>query len=552
MTDTATRNTEEHAEVEAEPAPEATIEAVEQLRTRKVRRAEQRVERAQRRAERALEVAESKAAAPEPKRSRLKLLAAIVAGLVIVAAAAWTYWYSQIREQPQPEAAVSLEATTQFDEAIVIRSGVIDLQTLATTTDAAIEVSDGIVTVGVPVVVTDGGSLQIGAGEVRLLSSPTRAVGLVVAGGTLEIVEANVTSWNGDGVDADSSRPRAFISVADAEVTISDSTFAGLGSGEDGNEGLTFGRGTSGSVETSRSTGGYAGLTVTGALDDLRVEDVILTDAITSGLHVASASGVTLTRITASGAGAEGISVSGSSESVRITDSESFANGTAGIQVNGAAGDITLEANRSYRNASTGVAIANTRGVTLHDNSIWSNSGGVFLTGANAGTVLRENTITGNRGAGVEIASAGSAAELIDNSIDHNETGVLIADGSAIVTDNTISENGVGVSVLDTSPSVSLIDNVMSHNYDVGLRLIEPDGLEASGNELMDNEHAAFRVEVATTSAGYMETNEVEAGRYGIEWVFGGYASAEDLADLTPVPDYFFAGEIPLADGDGS
>lgn len=514
--------------------------------TRKLRRAERRAERARRRADRLRAQLGERQPKPGPgprrRRRRVAVLAVVAAG-----GAAGTYAATSgvgAGDQPPTTASVAVETVDGLGRAIVVRQGTVGIGDLAARQELlaidAIAADDDGVDVLMPLVVTDGGRLEVRGTQIRLRSDAEASVPIQVDGGSLHVFRAEIVAWDGEGPDTDPSDGRAWISVAGSQLEVRASTIRSLGSAEPGRLGLEVGSGSTGRLEDLQIQDPYVGLHLSGALAELAVDDVDVFGAHLAGFELASASGVTIRSSLAADGVKDGFVLSGRTAEVSVTGSDAAGNGASGFAVDGAAGSVELAGNRSFRNRGPGISIANTRGVTARGNRVWANSGGIALAGANAASEVTDNEISGNRGSGIDVGSPGTTVAIAGNVVDHNEVGVTITNGSVELRSNTITANGTGVAVLDSSPAATVVDNTIDGNYDAGIRLVSDHGLEVTGNSLLGNTNAAFVVDIAGSAQGYLPANRAEGGRYGVERVQPPERSASDLADVTPIPTYFF------------
>jgi parallel beta-helix repeat protein len=394
-----------------------------------------------------------------------------------------------------------------------------------------------------PVVVDDGGTLEVRDVELRLVSDAAITTNLEVHGGHLDVTGSTITSWDEKAGGADSAPKdgRASVLVTDGgSADVRGSRLVALGYEETDRHGFTFtGGSTSGSVVDTTIEGGRSGVTVSGNVH-VSIDDVDVSDVEFAGIELAGTTGVDVRDSTVQGSRGDGIVVVGGSSDVTVDGNDVFGNSGTGLSLLGSSGEVRLRDNYSHRNGRAGVTISNTRDADVSGNKIWGNAVGVSLVGGNSGTVLEDNQVSGNRGAGVESTSAGNTVLVASNVIDHNEHGVVITDGTIEVRGNTISDNTWGVAVLDKSPRAIVRDNTISNSADGAIRLVKHDGLEVHGNTLNGNRMAPFIVDVAGDSQDYQDSNHFQGGRKGTEWVYEPLRDIGELAVLTPVPAEFF------------
>jgi parallel beta-helix repeat protein len=529
-------------------------------------RTEKKLERARRKADKAnrrLGAIEdrSRTAAPTrpPKRVRrrrrgvVRFLAGFGAVLLLMGAGA-AAWFLGLEERIRPDKAENSSAATSIEDvrgvgtAVVIRDGEIDFEGLATAliaanVDGVVTMDGKIATVTTPIVVDVGGTLDIRGTEVRLVSNASTVAMIEVRGGHLGVHNSTITSWDDaiDAADKTTKDGRASVLVTGGgSTTVDGSALLALGYEESDRHGFSLtGGSTSGTISDTRIDGSQAGITVSGNVD-VTIENVDVRDTQFAGIELAGTTGVSVTDTSVQGSEGDGIVVLGTSSDVVLRGNDIFGNAGTGLSLLGSGGEISVSGNYSHRNERAGVTVSNTRDAHVTDNKVWGNGVGVSLVGGNSGTLVQGNEIGGNRGAGVESTSAGNTALVHDNVIDHNEHGVVIADGTVEVRSNTISDNTWGVAVLDKSPRAVIRDNTITNSADGAIRFVKHDGIEIKGNTLNVNRMAPFIVDVANDSLTFQEQNDIQSGRKGTEWVYEPLRDIGELADLTPVPAEFF------------
>jgi parallel beta-helix repeat protein len=529
-------------------------------------RTEKKLERARRKADKAnrrLGAIEDRrrTAAPTrpPKRVRrrrrgvVRFLAGFGAVLVLMGAGA-AAWFLGLEERIRPDEAEASSAATSIEDvrgvgtAVVIRDGEIDFEGLATAltagnVDGVVTMDGKIATVTTPIVVDVGGTLDIRGTEVRLVSNASTVAMIEVRGGHLGVHNSTITSWDDaiDAADETTKDGRASVLVTGGgSTTVDGSALLALGYEESDRHGFSLtGGSTSGTISDTRIDGSQAGITVSGNVD-VTIENVDVRNVEVAGIELAGTTGVRVSDSSVQESAGDGIVVLGSSFDIVLEGNDVFGNAGAGLSLLGSGGEIIASGNYSHRNERAGVTVSNTRDAKVRDNKIWGNGVGVSLVGGNSGTVVSGNAVGGNRGAGVESTSAGNTVLVHDNVIDHNEHGVVIADGTVEVRDNTISDNTWGVAVLDKSPRAVIRDNEVSNSADGAIRFVKHDGLEIHGNTLRGNRMAPFIVDLVDDSLAFQEQNSTQSGREGIEWVYEPLRDIGELADITPVPAEFF------------
>ncbi|MDH4279538.1 MAG: right-handed parallel beta-helix repeat-containing protein [Acidimicrobiia bacterium] len=518
-------------------------------------RAEKRAKKAARKAEKAARRAEelqaAAALAPTRRRRSGRKLAGLglstIALLGAAGAGVWFYLQQRNDEVDRRPADVTVEAFGDFGTAIVIRNGAASINEVAATPaviDRGLATFDGdTITFTRPLIAGEAAHLSIVDWNIRLRSDPEAIVPFIAQGADIKIRNASISSWDGTGIDAEAGDGRAYVHLEDSLLDIDGLTVNGLGGPERGRYGLAVANGSTGTINNVTVRNGHVGLDLQGNLPLLMIDSVDVSGSTLAGIRMASVTGVTLSAASTVESVGDGLLIEGSTSDTTVTGVDAGANDGHGVSITGAAGNVVIGDSRMFRNGGRGISVANTRGVSLTANTVWANNGGIGFTGANASAEVRDSAVTGNRGGGIELASAGSSVTVTGNTLDHNEFGLRIADGSAAVELNSITENGVGVLLEDTSPQVSFTLNDIAGNFDTGFQLAEADGLDIEANRIVRNTHAAFTVQVASASEPFWDNNEVDGGRFGVERIYKPLREDRALADLIPVPAYFFAEE---------
>jgi parallel beta-helix repeat protein len=492
----------------------------------------------------------ARARTAETGKRRRRSALVVLATLVVIAGIAAGAWFGYLEERFEDEptetsATISIEDVRGIGEAIVVRDGSVGVEALA-----AVEaigdrfVYDGSVAVlRSPLLVDTTGSFDVAGVELRMASGAGDATYIEVRGGDLDVHDSTLTSWDEStgAVDEDIDDGRASVLVtAGGSATVRSSRLVSLGHGETDRHGFSFtGGSTSGSIVDTEIAGSHAGVTVSGDVD-VKLRNLDISDVTVSGIELAGTTGVRVSDSVVQASAGDGITVLGGSADIVIHDNDVFGNEGTGLALVGSSGKIEVYDNLSHRNGRAGVTVSNTRDVVIRDNKVWGNLVGVSLVGGNSGTDVRRNTIGGNRNAGVESTSAGNTVLIRDNVIDHNEHGVVVADGTVEVRGNRIEDNTFGVAVLDKSPRAVVRDNDILNSAEGGIRFVTVDGIEIDGNTVNGNRMAPFVVDVVDQSLAFHDSNDVQSGRKGLEWVYEPMRDIGELAVIEPVPAEFF------------
>ena len=488
-------------------------------------------------------------APPAPRRRGLRAVLIIVVLAVLGGGATggWLWYQSRSDETASGNSVgtAHLEDVAGLGSAVVLRNGDVHIEDLADQSglSSAIRRTEGIISVRLPVVVESTARLVIRDREVRLLSDAQGEAVLDVRGGTLDVSDSTLTSWDdvAGGPDANEKDGRASVLVnGGGSATLQRAQVISLGQEEADRHGFTIsGSGTSASVTDTTFTGSHTGITVTGKVD-VTIDRATVSRSAFIGIELAGTTGVKVRESVVESTKGDAIAVRGVSSNIELRGNDVSANAGSGLAILGSGGRVDVSANVSHRNERAGILISNTRDVRVSNNKVWDNEVGVSLVGGNSGTTIEKNAISGNRTAGVESTSAGNTALVRGNVIDHNENGVVVSDGTVDIIDNQIEVNTFGIAVFDKSPKVQIRSNTIIKSADGAIRFLKADGIVIQGNALNSNRMAPFVVDHADDSLKFQSANSIQSGRKGNEWVFEPLRSISELADLTPVPAEFF------------
>ncbi|MHA7210733.1 right-handed parallel beta-helix repeat-containing protein [Arthrobacter sp. MDT1-65] len=374
------------------------------------------------------------------------------------------------------------------------------------------------------IVVLPGATLSLNGGDgvtVRMQSDEDAFVSIVALGGSLAIAgtpEADValTSWNGVGVDTDTSDGRAYVRMIGGHAAFSHTTVSSLGfwSGNTGGLALT-GTDTAGTFQDAPTADPVAPAgarllpeadlqsladqsdldysVVTAGIDNLTVKDNAFGLFITNARDVAirdttirgslvdglvlhrSVTDATITGTTSSDNAVDGITVGRSSMRVQLQDVTARGNGRNGISLDGqpladgpnAVGTavVTYGANRVVKstvsdNGRYGVEVSGGDNLRLTGNTIRGNEVGVVVNYGAQGVAIIDNEIRDQRQQGIAVRETGAQADIRRNSISGGDTGVYVRDASATVTGNTMTSlSGHGVSLRGNVPDTRVTGN---------------------------------------------------------------------------------------------
>ncbi len=375
------------------------------------------------------------------------------------------------------------------------------------------------------VVVLPGATLALNGPEgvtVRMQSDEDAFVSIVALGGSLAMAgtpenAVSLSSWNGTGVDTDTSDGRAYVRMIGGHAAFSHTAVTSLGfwSGNTGGLALT-GTDTAGTFQDAPATPepvAPAGArllpdadlqsladqsdldysVVTAGIDNLTVQDNAFGLFITNARDVAirdttirgslvdglvlhrSVTDATITGTTASDNAVDGITVGRSSMRVQLQDVTARGNGRNGISLDGqpladgpnAVGTavVTYGANRVVKstvsdNGRYGVEVSGGENLRLTGNTIRGNEVGVVVNYGAKGVAIVDNEIRDQHQQGVAVRDTGAQADIRRNEISGGDTGVYVRDATASVTGNTMSSlSGHGVSLRGNVPDTRVTGN---------------------------------------------------------------------------------------------
>lgn len=242
---------------------------------------------------------------------------------------------------------------------------------------------------------------------------------------------------------------------------------------------------TTGTTTQAACAAAGHGICVTGAgghaLSAVRIESLTVTGFRANGIDVSGTDGMVVRRVTVKNNGQQGISQERSTRAV-LQDNEAVGNGQSGIFVSNFVNDEggaldtrgTVVSGNTLSGNRIGVTIRRARVLTVEDNTVTGNCGGVFVVGdennPKAGDLdIQQNKITDNN----KFCAANGRLPVIQG------TGVLLTGAEDTrITGNTITGNS------GTSP---MSGGVVLFPSEVGVANLRD---QVSGNTLSGNSPA--------------------------------------------------------------
>lgn len=425
------------------------------------------------------------------------------------------------------DAVVTIEQFADLGgDIVVIGGGRTSLTNLAATlaaqgTSGAVTDSGSAIRVGKSIVVKAGGRLDVTGGTVELASGDT-PVSIEARGGQVRIAQSTVRGVDPTSgePDADGSNGRAWLAVRDGgRLVISGATLEALGDLTAHPAIEIAGTSTSAVIRNTTLAGG-SGIVVRGGTDTQMMSVTIDAPKI-AGISLESARNARLDKITVRNSATNGIAIAGGSKDIRITQADVQSSTGHGLAIGAASSDITVTSSLFQMNQGAGVGIDSAYGVHFSDTRSIGNDIGIDLTASSNDVTITKSRLASNRLAGLRLASPGAVASVSNSRIEHNDSGVFVSDGNAIVgPGNRISSNGTGIKSLDTTPGMTVLRNRIFDNFGDGMFLVAPEGLDVRNNKLENNEFASFGVLAAGQTTEWRKTNDVKPGtRFGWERV---------------------------------
>jgi poly(beta-D-mannuronate) C5 epimerase len=275
--------------------------------------------------------------------------------------------------------------------------------------------SSGTVTLNCAVLVEHGASMSIAAPVTSGLVLTVRP-GVFLAAvqhGTLRITGVSVRASDRDVPDTFSPPSRVagrpfLLASQDSAMVITDSTFSYLGRDWNSSYGLTWSKGSTGSVRNSTFNHDFIGV-YTNDSNGLRVTGDKFYYCSLYGIDPHSgSSGLLIEYDTADFNGRHGIILSDHVTGSIIQYDTTEGNGLNGIMMDDASTGNVIRHNVVTGNGSDGVVLANSGDNTVADNTVSRNRVGITVRGDTTGTNISGNTITGNKMASQGVPLAGN------------------------------------------------------------------------------------------------------------------------------------------------
>ena len=172
----------------------------------------------------------------------------------------------------------------------------------------------------------------------------------------------------------------------------------------------------------------------------------------------------------------------------------------------------------TIQNSTVGVYVAeneNVSNITIKDNIIANNKGGIYLGNFSSGNVIFKNIITRNDGDGIRLYGS------IDNNIyentitGHQSYGIVLWDSSYnnIISKNIIINNKIGVGLRSWSDNNIVSENNVTKNQNSGIIIAFSYYNNLTGNTIIDNSNG---ISINDASENFISKNYIANNRRGI------------------------------------
>lgn len=381
--------------------------------------------------------------------------------------------------------------------------------------DAALRRTRGAWLLARTLVVGPGAAVAVQDEELRLLSGPSKTVGLEARGGDLLIEESTVTSWDPGPAapDEDPSDGRAWILARDrSRLDVLDSTVQMLGYNESERYGVSWRKQGTGEIDDSTFTGNYYGAYMHEA-DPMRITGSIFERSVLYGLDPHTRSrGFHIEENVFRDNGKHGLILANGCSDAVVAGNVAHGNEGHGIVVFERSDDVSVFDNEAWHNGGAGIDVDASARTKVSHNVVYENETGISLHDGATGTELESNRIAGNREDGVRIASGARLGRAVGNLVYLNyRAGIYVDDESAVIgPDNQLLENEAGVRVAEGVGAISVTGNLIADNVLDGVYLTSSRGVEVIDNRIVGNEKAAFSALTEEAAGAYVSENTLE------------------------------------------
>lgn len=273
------------------------------------------------------------------------------------------------------------------------------------------------VTLNAAVILENGSAMSVAAPTTTELVMQARpGVFLAATAASLNLSGVNVHASDSK-VPTSFSTPqqtagRPFVLAVNSKLNIDHSTFRYLGRDWNSSYGVSWSKGSTGTVTNSRFEHNFIGV-YTNASPSLLVENNTLLYNSLYGIDPHSGSkNMRIIANTSNYNGRHGIIFSDHVTAGVVRDNTTIGNGLNGIMMDEASTGNLITHNTVKNNKSDGLVLANSSNNRILDNTVSGNRIGVTLRGSTKATVLSQNVITSNK---LAVQGGSSAGNHVSN-----------------------------------------------------------------------------------------------------------------------------------------
>jgi poly(beta-D-mannuronate) C5 epimerase len=190
---------------------------------------------------------------------------------------------------------------------------------------------------------------------------------------------------------------RPFVLAVGSKLNITDSTFRYLGRDWNSSYGVSWSKGSTGTVTNSRFEHDFIGVYTNGSPSLLVQHNTFLYNSLYGIDPHSGSTHMVIVGNTSNYNGRHGIIFSDHVTAGTVRGNTTIGNGLNGIMMDEASTGNVIEGNTVRGNHSDGIVMANSSDNRIEANTITGNRIGVTLRGSTSGTVLKQNIITNNK-----------------------------------------------------------------------------------------------------------------------------------------------------------
>jgi nitrous oxidase accessory protein NosD len=323
-------------------------------------------------------------------------------------------------------------------------------------------IDGGTATLSAALVLTPRVVLDVG-GDITTLklvggATPPEAAAIYTGSGRVVLHGLTVTSADASGQPLAATPGRPFlVATSGGRIEATDVTMSDLGTSDDGPEprpALQFNPGSTGSVVRSTFTGNSVGLRLQGS-QDVRIEDVTITESLGHGLAASRDTGTVLRGIRAERNAGDGVRLHGTATAQPITGVTTAGNGRFGVAAVRLR-DVRLEDLHTTGDTAGGLELGQVAGVTVSGFTAVGEPIGLYVHITSTNVTLDRLAVTGGR-RGVAIEKTTRNLVLQASTFDDVKvTGVAVGGAGVEVRNVAVTDSQTAVRVERGADGVTL------------------------------------------------------------------------------------------------